>query len=383
MTGTTSLFRLSAISFLLVSGILQSSAKGQAPDTMQQPGVKFTGLTQTLTNLLKTRTQKSFILGEYEIFLEDLIDDDVSGVFDCDSVVIQYLSTTDVVPTYEGLTYEMSSFIESRFVYDDGYLYVNILADTTKDGMYFNISVTRGKPIRLPVVLQASDTSFSTSFDTTLTAVFNADIDLYVNVEMANAGEESRATRVRINTFSFEITTHPDEDFTYIDCYDSEQEESEDFYELIGDSSKFIPFETGGIQYCAVPRCFSIYAKTYWYLNPDDEEHVEYEEGVDTELTFEQIEYEEGVNPALTFEQIEKGAFRWDESHLGYVKADLLMLPADEEWDSLLLSKNHTEFQYIVDDLFDEFSLEQISLCCGIDVHNGVTVRNKKYVLKP
>jgi hypothetical protein len=350
----------------LFPGIASAAGENQFSDTTRNQRVKYEGLTKTLANLIKIRTPRSFVIGAYEISPERLIDDNIAAVFDCDSVISQYLSAAGDGATYGMLSYEMSRAIESRFIYDDGYLYVNVISDTTANGMYFNISLTRGKPVSLPVVLHASDTSFSTSFDTTCTVVFNTDIDLYVNAALAIADSQNRATQVRINNLTFEISSDPDEEFPP-DCFDGE-DESDDFSALIQNPPRFIPFDLDGKPYCAAARCFSMVAKTYWYLSPADAS----DDVVD-----------EGLSHTLTFEQIENGNFRWSESHYSSLEADLIMLPIDEDWDSLSVSENRAEFQYVVDDLFSESSTEQISLCCNFWIGEGVTARNRKYVFKP
>jgi hypothetical protein len=58
------------------------------------------------------------------------------------------------------------------------------------------------------------------------------------------------------------------------------------------------------------------------------------------------------------------------------------MIPAEEQWDSLTFAEKSNGFSYIVDNLFDNEGLEQISLCCDYSVKDGVTVRNKEFVLK-
>jgi hypothetical protein len=350
----------------LFPGHVSAAGEEQLTDTTRNQGVKFEGLTKTLASLLKTRTPRSIFVGAYEFSLENLIDDDIAAVFDCDSMVIQYLSEAGDWATYGMLSYEMSHLIERRFEYNDGYLYVNVFSDTTADGMYFNISINRGKPVSLPVVLHASDTSFSTSFDTTCMVVFNADIDLFVNAALAIADSQSRATRVRINTFTFEISSNPDEEISPYDCFNSESESADST--LIQNPPRVIPFDIEGMPYCAAARCFSIFARSFWYLSPADAgDYV----------------VDEEISPTLTFEQIEKGDFIWEESHYSSLEAILVMIPADEEWDSLAASERRVEFQYTVDDLFDQNSLEEISLCCDFYINEGVTVRNRKYVHKP
>jgi hypothetical protein len=350
----------------LFPGLVSAIGDEQLTDTTRNQGVKFEGLTKTLASLLKTRTPKSIFVGDYEISLENLIDDDIAAVFDCDSLIMQYLSEAGDEATYGMLSYEMSHLIESRFEYNDGYLYVNVFSDTTANGMSFNISITRGKPVSLPIVLHASDTSFSTSFDTTCMVVFNADIDLFVNAALAIADSQSRATQVRINTFTFEISSNPDEEISPYDCFNSESESADST--LIQNPPSVIPFDIEGMPYCAAARCFSIFARSFWYLSPADAGDC----AVD-----------DGISCTLTFEQIEKGDFIWEESHYSSLEAVLIMIPANEDWDSLPASENRAEFHYTVDDLFDENSLEQISLCCDYYIKDGVTARNRKYVHKP
>lgn len=358
---------LPAIVVCLLPGFYTTTVEGQLADTAQKKGIAFTGLTETLANLIKSRTPANIHVGAYEISLENIIDDDIAAVFNCDSVIMQYLSSAGDGATYEMLSYEINSAIESRFIYNDGFLYVNVFSDTTADGMYFNISISRGKPVSIPVVLNASDSSFSTSFDTTLTAVFNTDIDLFVNAAMAIADSQSRATAVRMNTFTFEIKSDAGEDFFYNDYADLEQEDGNGYSSFPEKPLKCIPFDIKGRQYCAAPRCFSLYAKTYWHLSPADAGS---------------FVVDEGESHILTFEQIEKGDFIWDESRLSSLKANLVMIPADEDWDSIAVSANRAEFEYTVDDLFDETSLEQITLCCDFWVIEG-TDRSRRFVFKP
>jgi hypothetical protein len=350
----------------LIPGVVSAGSIEQPSDTTRNQGMKFEGLTKTLANLLKNRTPQSIVVGAYEISLESLIDDDIAAVFNCDSVIMQYLSAAGDGATYGMLSYEMSRVIESRFIFEDGYLYVNVFSDTTADGMYFNISITRGKPVSLPVVLCASDTSFSTSFDTACTVVFNADIDLFVNTDLAIADSQSRATQVRINTFTVEISSNPEKDFLDDDRCNSESE-SDDFSALMQNPSKVIPFDRDGKRYNAAALCFSIYAKSFWYLSPAGADY---------------FVVDDGISHTLTFEQIEKGDFIWGESHYSSLDVVMVMIPAEEEWDSLPVSENRAKFQYAVDDLFDEKSLEQISFCCDFYIREGLTTRGKKYVFK-
>jgi len=308
------------------------------------------------------------MLGDYEIFPEDLVDNDIAGLFNCDSAIIKYISEPGGEATYEMLAYEISRDIESRFVYEEGFLHVNAFSGETDEGMYVNISLTREKPVSIPVVLNASDSSFSTSFDTTCRVVFEASIDLFLDAGMALADSQSQAMQVRINTFTFEITSAPDEDYTYEDCYGLELGPGDGYSSLVENPPVFIPFEIKGRQYTAAPRCFSLNAKTYWHLVPADPESYS---------------YEEGESPVLTYEQIERGDFTWEHWPISSLKVNLVMLPAEEDWNTLEDSENTAEFEYIVDDLFDENSLEQISLCCNLWYVEGVTLRGKKHVLKP
>jgi hypothetical protein len=357
---------LSLILICLFPAIISAAGEEQHTDTTHNQGVKFEGLTKTLASLLKARIPRNIVVGAYEISLENLIDDDIAAVFDCDSMIMQYLSEAGDEATYGMLSYEMSHLIERRFEYNDGYLYVDVFSDTTADGMYFNISISRGKPVSLPIALHASDTSFSTSFDTTCTVAFYADIDLFINAEMAIADSQSRATQVRINTFTFEISSNPDEEILQNDCFSGEYE-TDDLSVLIHYPPGIIPFDIEGKSYSAAARCFSLYAKSFWFLSPSDAGDCV---------------VDDGVSHTLNFEQIEKGDFIWEESHYSSLEAILVMIPSDEEWDSLSVSESRAEFQYAVDDLFDENSLEKISLCCNFYLKEGITARKRKYVYK-
>lgn len=337
----------------------------QLPDTTRNKGVPFTGLTNTLTNLLKTRTPQPILLGAYEIDTEKLIDDDLAAVFDCDSVIMQYLSDEEGNATYGMLSYEMSRNIESRLTNEDRFLYVDVMSDTTASGMFFNITVTMTRPVSIPVVFNASDSSFFTAFDTTCTIEFNADIDLFVDVELAMKDSTSRATTIRINTFTTELYSVPWDEFEYYECFDCDWD-SIDYSTPTEDSLQVIPFIINDIPFNAREVCFILYAKTFWYLSPSDPGSY---------FT------DEGEAPILSFEQIEKGEFAWEESHLSSLEAAMVMIPATGSRGSLAVSENRATFQYTVDDLFNRESLEQLWLHSDFYVDEGATLRTGRYKL--
>ena len=359
-----SIFKTSIlISVFIMQSFSTTSGNDQLSDTTRNNGVPFTGLTKTLTSLLNTRPSSTIFLGANEISPENLVDDNIAAVFDCDSVIGAYLSEAGEGATYEMLAYEMSNTIESRFIYDDGFLYVNIFPEAAGDSMHFNISISRGLQVSVPVVFNASDSSFSAAFDTTCTIEFNADIDLFVDAGLALKDPASRATSIRINTFTVELYSTPWDDFEYHGCFDCDWSEI-DYQAMTEDQSRLFPFIINKRQYKASHKCFVLYAKSFWYLSP-----------ADTPVFTE----DEETNPTLSFEQIEKGNFTWEESRLSALESVIVMLPADENWDSLPVSENRAIFQYTVDDLFDDESLEQIWLYSDIHIDEDVTLRRKKY----
>jgi hypothetical protein len=337
----------------------------QLPDTTRNQGVPYIGLTKTLTNLLNARTPQTILLGAYEIDPEKLVDDDMAAVFDCDSVIMQYLSDEEENATYGMLSYEMSRAIENRLTHEYEFQYVNVMSDTTANGMFFNITVSLTRPVSIPVLFKASDSSFSVAFDTTCTVEFNADIDLFVDAVLAIKDSVSLATSIRINTLTVELYSEAWDESEYHDCFDCDWD-SIDYSTLAEDSREVIPFTINDIPFNATGLCFILYAKTFWYLSPS-------EPGSDFT--------DEGEAPVLTFEQIEKGEFLWEDFHLSTLEAAMVMLPVTESSDTLQVSENRATFQYTVDDLFDKESLEQIWLHSETYVNEGATLRTGRYVL--
>ena len=73
--------------FLLIIAFAISSLKPacgneQLTDTTGNRGVQFTGMTKTLSSLLKTRASQTILLGAYEMDPEKLVDEDLAAVFD-------------------------------------------------------------------------------------------------------------------------------------------------------------------------------------------------------------------------------------------------------------------------------------------------------------
>jgi hypothetical protein len=351
---------------LIVPCLVFGSGSEQPSGALQKHGVKYAGLTRTVVNLLKTRTPKSFNIGAYEISMEDLIDTDIATLFDCYSIINNYLSVAGEEANYEMLSDAMKNAILGRFKWDDGTLFVNVTSDTTSDGMFFNFSVYRDISVSIPIVLNASDTSFSTSFDTTCTVKFESDIDLFLNTNKVNKGSKGDGVRIRINKLSFELISRSDsEDPT--DESDCQNYESGDSSRYMPKPQKTIPFYLKGKKYSAAARCFSVSAISYWYLTPPDA----------TDFVVD-----EGECYTLTYKQLEKGDFKWDNENLSSFSATLVMIPAEERWDSLAFTEKSQEFSYTVDNLFDDEGVEQISLCCDYALKEGVTLRNRKYLLK-
>ena len=318
--------------------------------------MKYAGLTKTLVNLLRTRTPKSFVIGAYEINIENLINNDIAAWFDCDSVINKYISEAGEEASYERLSDVMKNTIWDRCAGVDGDLFVSVSSDTTSDGMYFNFLIFRSRTVTMPIILKASDSSFSTSFDTTGTVKFEADIDLFINTKLANTNHQSQATRVKINKLTFELLSGSDS-----------EDQTDDSIMYVQRPEKTIPFYIDDKKYTAVARHFSIIANLYWHLAPKDANDFTNDE----EQSF-----------TLSYEQLEKGDFKWDNTYFGSFAADLIMIPQNEKWDSLDIANNSSEFYYTIDNLFDENGLEQISLCCNHLVKDGVTARNKKFTLR-
>jgi hypothetical protein len=352
--------------FFIIPGFIFGPGSERPSDVSQRHGVKYAGLTKTLDNLLKTRTPRNFVVGAYEISMEDLIDTDITSLFDCDSIINKYISEADEGASYGMLSDILKNRILERFKSNDGSLFINVNTDSTSDGMYINFSIFRDIPVTIPVVLNASDTSFSTSFDTTCTLKFESDIDLFINAGKVNSGSNGDGVGIRINKLSFELTSS-DKDEGQTDDSDCQDNESSDSSRYVPKPQKIIPFYLEDKKYSAAARCFSINAISYWYLTPPDA----------TDFVID-----EGLCYTLSYNQLEKGEFIWDNENLGSISTRFVMIPAEEPWESLVFAEKSNEFSYSVDNLFDDEGLEQISLCCDYGVNEGVTARNKKYILK-
>lgn len=357
------------ISVLTIPYLFLIIGSKQLPENSQKQDVKFVGLTKTLTNLLKTRTPKSFIIGDYEISMEDLIDTDITSLFDCDSIINSYLSEAGDGASYEMLSDVIKNRIWDRFDIDDGNLFITVSSDSTSEGFYINISIYRDRPVSIPIVLNASDTSFSTSFDTTCTVKFESDIDLFINAGKVNSGSEGEGVRIRINMFSFELTSDS-EDEEQTDDSDNQNYESGDSSRYVPKLKGTIPFYLEGKKYSAAASSIAIDAISYWYLTPPN--------------VTDFINDEDEACYTLSYKQLGDGQFKWSNPCLGSISASLIMIPAEEKWDSLAFEEKSSEFSYYVDNLFDDEGFEQISLYMKNlqIINNDVTVRNKKFVLK-
>lgn len=351
-----------AVLILLILSPGVVSGEVQPRDTLQNKGVQFAGLTNTITSLLKTRNRQPALIGSNETDLESLIVNDLAEVFSCDSIISQYLDAEGENATYGMLAYELRREIESRFDNNDGFLNVDVMSDTTTDGLFINFSIYAEKPVSVPVIFTASDSSFSTRFDSVCTAEFNADIDLFVDVSMAERDSLTRAISIRINTFTIGLYSVPWDEFEYHDCFECEPD-SVLYSALAADTGHLFGATIDGQPYNAALQCFILYVKSYWYLDPTDTG------------SYDGDEY---IPPTLTYEQIENGDFTWEVSHLNALETGIVMLPAAEKWDSVSISENRELFHFSVDDVFNEESLELISLCCNHHIEDDVTFRRGK-----
>lgn len=62
--------------------------------------------------------------------MESLIDKEIASLFDCDSVIDNFLSESGDEATYEMLSDKLKNTIWDRFDGEDGSLFVNILSTT-------------------------------------------------------------------------------------------------------------------------------------------------------------------------------------------------------------------------------------------------------------
>jgi hypothetical protein len=120
-------------------------------------------------------------------------------------------------------------------------------------------------------------------------------------------------------------------------------------------------------------RCFYLHSFSSWYLSSSQDEEVDYADDED----------DEDESPILSFEQIERGDFNWEGFNYGSFETAFVMIPADKEWDSVPEWLDRVEFQYSVEEIFDDGSLEEIQLCCDMDLSDDVTLRNKRNFFIP
>lgn len=325
--------------------------------------IKYTGLTKTLGSLLSSRPVKSIHIGAWDIPPSKLFDADISRVFDCDSVIGRYLDEAGDDATYEMMADMMKTTIKERFKSEDGELFVSVTADTTSDGMYFKFEVLRVLPVHLPVILDASDGYFSTAFDTTCNAKFEADIDVYVNTGMALKDLRAKAVRIRINKYAVDLYTGSDPEYVSDDSGTRVPIEEADT-PVASEPDYPVPFRIEEKHFSAGIGEFSVYASVSWYLSPDGTSDFSDDDG----NTF-----------IVSCEQLEKGNYRWDVPCMSSMTLNMVMLPSGEKWDSVTIADNSSSFSYVVENLFDDSVPEDISLCCDYFVKEGVTARNRRF----
>jgi hypothetical protein len=176
---------------------------------------------------------------------------------------------------------------------------------------------------------------------------------------------QGEGVSIQINKFIFELASGSYSEEQMDDC-DYKDLENVDFSKYVQKPQKTMPFGIEGEKYCAAVNCLSIFARCYWYLTPEDA-------GDFTD--------DEEESHILTYQQLEKGKFRWECACPGWFVTSLVMIPSYELWDSVTFAEKSAVFFYNVDNISEDKGLEQIYLCCNYWVKDGVTARNKKYIL--
>jgi hypothetical protein len=354
--------RIAILVFVLTGFCCHADAQCTQDGTTTQH-VEYSGLTKSIVGLLRTRHPGNFVIGDYEIAIESLIDSDIAAVFDCDSAINQYITESGENASYGMLSDVIKNAIMGNFEQTDGSLFVIIESDTTTEGFYIHFAIESERPVSIPVSLNASDSSFSVSFDTTCIARFEAELELSFNPNKVNAGYPQEGIGIRINRFNFTVFSGSDSYHETDDC-ETTLISSADYLPFIG---KAVPFMLENKKYRAIPGCMKIYAQTYWYLEP-------------TDSIYQGSEYDE--SPLLTYKTLQEGAFKWEYSYLGSFYADMLVLPDSGPLDSLTLSDSSNMFHYSSDNLFEDSGMEDISFSGDIDLKEGITARNRRYLLK-
>jgi hypothetical protein len=360
--------RLKYILIIIICFSLTSKIEGIPQDYQkgQRPAKKITGkegLTKTIETLLKTRNIKRFSIGETDMPVEDLFGIDIPKIFDCDSVIREYLDNAEGFAYYGSLSYEMEDKIRSEIEKDSLDMSVSVSSDSTADGMYFNYDLYGTKPVKIPIILKASDNSFSTTFDTTCLVKFEANIDLFLNSKKILSGPTGKGIGIRINKYSFELTSQPS----------FEEENNEENNEVEDADTAFvyewrknkILFSVGNDTLEAVPEKVSIYVISNWYLSASKSANsINTEEEADI----------------LTYEQLKKGKFKWEVSNYGSINTELILIPLIDKGDSISVIEKENTFNYKSDDLFSANDKDEISLCCNYSLKEGVNLKHKKKV---
>ena len=321
------------------------------------------GVTQTIEALLKTRNIERFSIGETEISVEDLFGIDIPKIFVCDSAIREYLEEAEGFLYYGSLSNAMEEKIRSEIEEDSIEMFVYVNSDSTADGMYFNYDLYGTKPVTIPIILKASDNSFSTSFDTTCMAKFEANIDLFLNSKKILSGPTGKGIGIRINKYSFELTSQPSfegEEENYEDNNEEEYADTSIVYE--GRENKIL-FTLGNEILEAVPERVSISIISNWYLSASKSANSnDSEEEADI----------------LTYEQLKKGNFKWEVSNYGSINTGLILIPLIDKGDSISVIEKENTFNYKSNDLFSDDTNDEISLCCNYSLKEGVKLKHKK-----
>jgi hypothetical protein len=362
--------RLKYILIIIICFSVTSKSEGISQDYQkgQRPAKKITGkegLTKTIETLLKTRNIKLFSIGETDMSVEDLFGIDIPKIFDCDSVIREYLDKTEGFAYYGSLSYAMEDKIRSEIEKDSLDISVSVSSDSTADGMYFNYDFYGTKSVTIPIILKASDNSFSTTFDTTCLVKFEANIDLFLNSKKILSGPTEKGIGIRINKYSFELTSQPSFEEGEENNEENNEEEDADTAFVYEWRKNKILFTIGNDIQEAVPEKVSIYVISNWYLSASKSAN-----SINTEDEAD----------ILTYEQLKKEKFKWEVSNYGSINTELILIPLIDKGDSISVIEKENTFNYKSDDLFSDNNKDEISLCCNYSLKEGVNLKHKKKV---
>ena len=161
---------------------------------------------------METRPPAKVKLGSFCFDVENIIDDNLNGLFSCDLLLGEYLNNNEYC-TYDQLSYIIEEYLYNNIEDKTGSLYTYVNVSEDESMVFFTIELNYSKNLILPVFIYTIYGEVKASFSIPCTVEYNISVNIELDSDIINNDSVLKGSAIGIEQLSINIKPFGEECF--------------------------------------------------------------------------------------------------------------------------------------------------------------------------